>query len=169
MRDKTRLNARVVTDFWSKFSTYLLVHNGSPVFFSLKTLRRPFRQQTATLVFIFSSNWCSTNFSCKALYSISGSEFFREIDARFLSYWIVPEIIIHNSTTNFTMTTLQDWNLENLYKCPGFFGELSEENAKDILREAFQNNGKTRCEGILFLKVRKFQNQIFLFSFPAKN
>ena len=50
------------------------------------------------------------------------------------------------------MTTLQDWNLENLYKCPNFFGELSEENAKDILREAFQNgNGKTKYKGILFL------------------
>ena len=71
------------------------------------------------------------------------------------------EEILHISTTNLTMT---DWNLENLYKCPGFFGELSEENAKDILREAFQN-GKTGCEGILFLKVRKFLNQIFLFSF----
>ena len=64
-------------------------------------------------------------------------------------------------------TTTLDWNLENLYKCPGFFGELSEENAKDILREAFQN-GKTGCEGILFLKVRNFLNQIFLFSFPPK-
>ena len=65
-----------------------------------------------------------------------------------------------------TMTSL-NWNLENLYKCPGFFGEISEENAKDILREAFQN-GKTRCEGILFLKVRKFLNQIFLLSFAPK-
>ena len=64
------------------------------------------------------------------------------------------------------MTAL-DWNLENLYKCPGFFGEISEENAKQILREAFQN-GKTRCEGILFLKVRKFLNQIVLFAFPPK-
>ena len=65
-----------------------------------------------------------------------------------------------------TMTSL-NWNLENLYKCPGFFGEISEEDAKDILREAFQN-GKTNCEGILFLKVRKFLNQILLFSFPPK-
>jgi hypothetical protein len=64
------------------------------------------------------------------------------------------------------MTAL-DWNLENLYKCPGFFGEISEENAKHILREAFQN-GKTRCEAILFLKVRKFLNQIFLLSFAPK-
>ena len=62
---------------------------------------------------------------------------------------------------------MTDWNLENLYKFPGFFGELSEENAKNILREAFQN-GKTKGEGILFLKVRKFLNQIFLFSFPPK-
>ena len=51
------------------------------------------------------------------------------------------------------MTTLQDWNLENLYKCPYFFGEVSEEYAKDILREAFQNDEKTRCKGILFLKT----------------
>ena len=79
------------------------------------------------------------------------------------------EEIIHNSATNFTMTTLKDWNLENLYKCPNFFGELSEENAKDILREAFQNDGKTRFEGILLLKVRKFQNEIVLFSFSPKN
>ena len=50
------------------------------------------------------------------------------------------------------MTTL-DWNLENLYKCPYFFGEVSEEYAKDILREAFQKDGKTRCKGILFLKT----------------
>ena len=48
--------------------------------------------------------------------------------------------------------TILDWNLENLYICPGFFGELSEENAKEILREAFQNR-KTGREAILFLKT----------------
>ena len=77
------------------------------------------------------------------------------------------EEIIHNSTTNLTMNT-SDWNLEDLFKCPEFFGELSEENAKEILREAFQNDKNSRRKSILFLKVRKFQSKIVLFSFSPK-
>ena len=59
--------------------------------------------------------------------------------------------------------TLEDWTLEDLYLCPGFFGELTIENAKEIVKEAFQNDETSEGKGILFLKVRKFQNQIFSF------
>ena len=58
---------------------------------------------------------------------------------------------------------LEDWTLEDLYLCPGFFGELTVENAKEIVKEAFQNDETSEGKGILFLKVRKFHNQIFSF------
>ena len=58
---------------------------------------------------------------------------------------------------------LEDWTLEDLYLCPGFFGELTIENAKEILKEALQNDETSKGKAILFLKVRKFQDQIFLF------
>ena len=43
--------------------------------------------------------------------------------------------------------------LENLYRCPWFFGELSEENAKEILEEAKQNDEKFEGKTIIFLKT----------------
>ena len=80
------------------------------------------------------------------------------------------EEIIHNSTTNsnsealhFIMKSLEDWNLEDLYLCPGFFGELTIEKAKEILKEAYQDDKTSSRKAILFLRVRKFQNQIFFF------
>ena len=44
-------------------------------------------------------------------------------------------------------------NLEDLYKYPWFFGELSEENAKEILDEAMQNDEKSEAKTIIFLKT----------------
>ena len=43
-------------------------------------------------------------------------------------------------------------NLEDLYKCPWFFGELSEENAKEILEEAKKNDNNSKSKTIIFLK-----------------
>ena len=43
-----------------------------------------------------------------------------------------------------------DKNLEDLYKYPWFFGELSEENAKEILEEAMQNDEKSEPKTIIF-------------------
>ena len=43
--------------------------------------------------------------------------------------------------------------LEDLYKCHWFFGELSEENAKEILIEAMRKNEKSEAKSILFLKT----------------
>ena len=43
-------------------------------------------------------------------------------------------------------------NLEDLYKCPWFFGELEEENAKEILKEAKQSNNNSESKTIIFLK-----------------
>merc|ERR1719483_521296 len=65
------------------------------------------------------------------------------------------EEIIHSSTTNsnsevlhFTMKCLED-----LYLCPGFFGELTIQNAKEILKEAFENDRTSWGKAILFLKT----------------
>ena len=46
-----------------------------------------------------------------------------------------------------------DKNLEDLYKYPWFFGELSEENAKEILEEAMQNDEKSEPKTIIFFKT----------------
>ena len=43
-------------------------------------------------------------------------------------------------------------NLEDLYKCPWFFGELTEENAKEILKEAKQSDKNPESKTIIFLK-----------------
>ena len=46
-----------------------------------------------------------------------------------------------NSIEN--MEALESWknlNLQDLYKCPWFFGELSEGDAKEILVEAKKND-----------------------------
>ena len=58
-------------------------------------------------------------------------------------------------------------NLRDLYNCPWFFGQLSEENATKILTEALQNNGNLGVKIILFLKTVKMpsgQNQFTLVS-----
>ena len=54
------------------------------------------------------------------------------------------------------MAVSQSWkdkNLEDLYKYSWFFGVLSEENAKEILHEAMQNDEKSEAKTILFLKT----------------
>ena len=58
-------------------------------------------------------------------------------------------------------------HLGDLYNCPWFFGQLSEENATKILTEALQNNGNVGVKIILFLKTVKMpsgQNQFTLVS-----
>ena len=42
---------------------------------------------------------------------------------------------------------------EQTKKCHWFFGELSEENAKEILIEAMRKNEKSEAKNILFLKT----------------
>ena len=55
------------------------------------------------------------------------------------------------------MVPSQSWknknleNLENLYKYPWFFGELSEENAKEILVEGRWKDGNSQGKSIIFL------------------
>ena len=58
------------------------------------------------------------------------------------------------------MTVPQSWkdknpdkSLEDFYKYSWFFGELSEENAKEILEEAKQNDEKSEAKTIIFLKT----------------
>ena len=54
------------------------------------------------------------------------------------------------------MVPSQSWknkNLEDLYKLPWFFGELSEENAKEILVEAKQNDTNSEAKSIIFLRT----------------
>ena len=47
----------------------------------------------------------------------------------------------------------ENLNLEDLYKSPWFFGEISEEEAKKILVEAKQNDGNLKAKSILFFKT----------------
>ena len=47
----------------------------------------------------------------------------------------------------------ENLNLEDLYKSPWFFGEISEEKAKEILVEAMQNDSNSKAKSILFLKT----------------
>ena len=54
------------------------------------------------------------------------------------------------------MAVSQSWkdkNLEDLYKYSWFFGVLSEENAKQILEEARQNDENAEAKSIIFLKT----------------
>ena len=54
------------------------------------------------------------------------------------------------------MVPSQSWknkNLEDLYKYPWFFGELSEENAKEILVEAKKNDTNSKAKSIIFLRT----------------
>ena len=57
------------------------------------------------------------------------------------------------------MTVPQSWkdknpdkSLEDFYKYSWFFGELSEENAKEILEEAKQNDEKFEAKTIILFK-----------------
>ena len=53
------------------------------------------------------------------------------------------------------MEASESWknlNLQDLYKCPWFFGELSEEDAKEILVEAKKNDENSDGKIILFSK-----------------
>ena len=47
----------------------------------------------------------------------------------------------------------QNQNLEGLFKCPWFYGELSREDATEILNEAVKNDGESWFKGILFLET----------------
>ena len=54
------------------------------------------------------------------------------------------------------MVPSQSWknkNLEDLYKYPWFFGELSEENAKEILVEAKRKDTNSEAKSIIFLRT----------------
>ena len=54
------------------------------------------------------------------------------------------------------MASSKPWenlNLEDLYKSPWFFGEISEEEAKKILVEAKRNDGNLKAKRILFFKT----------------
>ena len=54
------------------------------------------------------------------------------------------------------MEASESWknlNLQDLYKCPWFFGELLEEDAKEILIEAKKNDENSDGKIILFLKT----------------
>ena len=48
---------------------------------------------------------------------------------------------------------LEDKNLEGLFNCPWFFGELSRENATEIINEAVKNDGESWYKSILFLET----------------
>ena len=48
---------------------------------------------------------------------------------------------------------LKKRTLEGLFSCPFFFGELSRENAIEILNEALKNDGESEFKSILFLET----------------
>ena len=50
-------------------------------------------------------------------------------------------------------SNLQDNYLENLFNCPWFHGELSKENATEILNEAVKNHGESWYKCLLFLET----------------
>ena len=47
----------------------------------------------------------------------------------------------------------QNQNLEGLFKCPLFYGELSREDATETLNEAGKNVGESWPKDILFLET----------------
>ena len=49
--------------------------------------------------------------------------------------------------------SLKDQNLEGLFNCPWFYGELSRENATEILNEAVKIDGESWYKDILFLET----------------
>ena len=52
----------------------------------------------------------------------------------------------------------ENLNLEDLYKSPWFFGEISEEEAKKILVEARQNDENLKAKSIFFFKTGLWPN-----------
>ena len=48
---------------------------------------------------------------------------------------------------------LKKRTLEGLFSCPFFFGELSRENAIEILNEALKHDGESEYKSILFLET----------------
>ena len=67
------------------------------------------------------------------------------------------------------MEASESWkniNLQDLYKCPWFFGELSEEDVKEILVEAKKNDENSDGKIILFSKtvfdeIKKITSPLF--------
>ena len=48
---------------------------------------------------------------------------------------------------------LKERTLEGLFRCPFFFGELTRENAIEILNEAVKLDGESEYKSILFLET----------------
>ena len=48
-----------------------------------------------------------------------------------------------------------DQSLEGLFNCPWFYGELSREDATEILNGAVTNDGESLCKRILFLETKQ--------------
>ena len=55
---------------------------------------------------------------------------------------------------------LIDQNLEGLFNCPFFYGELSREDAIEILNEAVANDGESVYKRILFLETNPLSDDI---------
>jgi hypothetical protein len=51
-------------------------------------------------------------------------------------------------------------NLEGLFNCPWFHGELSREDATEILNEAVTNDGKSVHKRIIFLETKPWSDDI---------
>ena len=55
-------------------------------------------------------------------------------------------------------TPLRDQNLEGLFNCPWFHGELSREDAIEIINEAVTNDGESVHKTILFLETNPWSH-----------
>ena len=53
---------------------------------------------------------------------------------------------------------LIDQNIEGLFNCHYFYGELSREDATEILNEAVANDGESWLKMILFLETKRMQS-----------
>ena len=53
-----------------------------------------------------------------------------------------------------------DQNLEGLFSCPYFYGELSREDATQILNEAVANDGESLSKRILYLETNPWPQDI---------
>ena len=56
--------------------------------------------------------------------------------------------------------SLIDQNLEGLFNCPKFFGELSREDAIEIVNEAVANDGESLSKRILYLETDPWPEDI---------
>ena len=56
--------------------------------------------------------------------------------------------------------SLIDQNLEGLFSCPYFYGELSREDANQILNEAVANDGESLSKRILYLETNPWPQDI---------